>query len=81
MVNNVIAVFLYKRRYTNYILDQKRTRFCIPGHKYNSSNFPYLATGPHVGPHFKNIVLITYAKIYKMLPYIGPNVVPLPYNI
>ena len=39
-------------------------------------NFPYIATGPHLGPHFKNIVLIIDTQIYKMLSYFGPNVGP-----
>ena len=51
------------------------------GSDFYSLNFPYIATGPHLGAHFKNIVLIINAQIYKLLSYVGPNVVPLPYNI
>ena len=71
-------MFEYKNRCKNCNLDQKRTRFQVTGHKYNISNFPYIATGLH----FKSIILMINTHIYMNYKLIsGPNVVPYLYNM
>ena len=58
-------------RCKNYILDQKRTRFDVARHKYHSSNFPYMATGLHLGSDFKSGILITrWLYLYCICNYL-----------